>query len=158
FTPPSHSPVASTRPPPLRNGGEQRAATRSRRDDRRAVGRAGIIQSGAGSGAGLRPGRGRSAVSRRRARSWPDLLRHTSAVAALPCPRWGGRMRVVAPIEAPVVIRKILTPLGLPTAVPHLIHRRPTCSTGADLVRRRCLSRPLAPTVRPPAASGAYSR
>jgi len=30
--------------------------------------------------------------------------------------------------------------------------------TGADLIRRRCLLRPLAPTVRPPAASGACSR
>jgi hypothetical protein len=51
----------------------------------------------------------------RRAWSWPDLLRHTVAVDVLACPRCGGRMRVVATIEDPVVIRKILTHLGLPT-------------------------------------------
>ena len=54
----------------------------------------------------------------RRACSWPDLLRHTFAVDVLACPRCGGRMRVVATIEDPVVIRKILTHLGLPTEVP----------------------------------------
>jgi hypothetical protein len=50
--------------------------------------------------------------------SWPDLLRHTFAVDVLACPRCGGRTRVVATIEDPVVIRKILTHLGLPTDVP----------------------------------------
>jgi hypothetical protein len=40
------------------------------------------------------------------------------AVNVLACPRCGGRMRVVATIEDPVVIRKILTHLGLPTDVP----------------------------------------
>src|SRR5262249_3617921 len=50
--------------------------------------------------------------------SWPDLMRHTFAVDVLACPRCGGRMRVVATIEDPVVIRKILTHLGLPTDVP----------------------------------------
>ena len=50
--------------------------------------------------------------------SWPDLLRHTFAVDVLACTRCGGRMRVVATIEDPVVIRKILTHLGLPTEVP----------------------------------------
>jgi hypothetical protein len=45
----------------------------------------------------------------RRAWSWPDLMRHTFAVDVLACPRCGGRMRVVATIEDPVVIRKILT-------------------------------------------------
>jgi hypothetical protein len=36
----------------------------------------------------------------------------------LACARCGGRMRVVATIEDPVVIRRILTHLGLPTEVP----------------------------------------
>ena len=49
--------------------------------------------------------------------SWPELMRHTFAVDVLACPRCGGRMRVVATIEDPVVIRKILTHLGLPTDV-----------------------------------------
>src|SRR5262249_56192532 len=50
----------------------------------------------------------------RRAWSWPDLLRHTFAVDVLACPRCGGRMRVVATIEDPVVIRKVFTPPPLP--------------------------------------------
>jgi hypothetical protein len=50
--------------------------------------------------------------------SWPDLLRHTFAVDVLACPRCGGRMRVLATIDDPSVIRKILTHLGLPTDVP----------------------------------------
>ena len=46
------------------------------------------------------------------------LQRETFAVDVLACPRCGGHMRVVATIEDPVVIRKILTHLGLPTEVP----------------------------------------
>jgi len=64
------------------------------------------------------PARATDAASPRpRAWSWPDLLRHTFAVDVLACPRCGGRMRVIATIEDPVVIRKILTHLGLPTEV-----------------------------------------
>jgi hypothetical protein len=55
---------------------------------------------------------------RPRAWSWPDLLRHTFAVDVFACPRCGGRMRVIATIEDPVAIRKILTHLGLPTEPP----------------------------------------
>ena len=40
-------------------------------------------------------------------------MRHTFAVDVLACARCGGRMRVVATIEDPVVIRRILTHLGL---------------------------------------------
>ena len=51
--------------------------------------------------------------------SWPDLMRRTFGVNVLACARCGGRMRVVATIDDPVVIRRILTRhLGLPTAVP----------------------------------------
>jgi hypothetical protein len=48
--------------------------------------------------------------------SWPDLMRHTFGVDVLACARCGGRMRVVATIEDPLVILRILTHLGLPTA------------------------------------------
>ena len=48
--------------------------------------------------------------------SWPALMRHTFGVDVWACARCGGRMRVVATIEDPVVIRKILTHLGFPTA------------------------------------------
>ena len=47
--------------------------------------------------------------------SWPELMRHTFGVDVLACARCGGRMRVVATIEDPVVIRRILTHLGLST-------------------------------------------
>ena len=50
--------------------------------------------------------------------SWPELMRHTFGVDVLVCTRCGGRMRVVATIEDPVVIRRMLTHLGLPTAAP----------------------------------------
>jgi hypothetical protein len=50
--------------------------------------------------------------------SWPELMRHTFGVNVLACARCGGRMRVVATIEDPGVIRKILAHLGLPTAAP----------------------------------------
>jgi hypothetical protein len=45
-------------------------------------------------------------------------MRHTFGVDVLACARCGGRMRVVAAIDDPVVIRRILTDLGLPTAPP----------------------------------------
>jgi hypothetical protein len=47
-----------------------------------------------------------------------DVMQHTFGVDVLACARCGGRMRVVATIDDPVVIRRILTHLGLPTAVP----------------------------------------
>jgi hypothetical protein len=47
--------------------------------------------------------------------SWPELMRHAFGVDVLACTRCGGRMHVVATIEDPVVIRRILTHLGLPT-------------------------------------------
>ena len=49
-----------------------------------------------------------------RRRSWAELLRHMFALDVLACPRCGGRMRVIATIEDPAVIRRILTHLGLP--------------------------------------------
>jgi hypothetical protein len=58
-----------------------------------------------------------SSAPRSRAWSWAEPLRHTFAVDVLACPRCGGRMRVISTIEDPVVIRKILTHLGLPTEV-----------------------------------------
>ena len=50
--------------------------------------------------------------------SWPELMQHTFGVNVLACARSGGRMRVVATIEDRVVIRRILTHLGLPTEAP----------------------------------------
>jgi len=54
---------------------------------------------------------------RRRARGqrWADLLRGTFEFDVLACPRCGGRLRLIALIEAAAVIGRILRHLGLPT-------------------------------------------
>jgi hypothetical protein len=46
-------------------------------------------------------------------RAWADLMRRAFESDVLACPRCGGRMVVLATIEDPVVIRRILTHLGL---------------------------------------------
>ena len=51
----------------------------------------------------------------------------------LACPRCGGRMRLLATIEDPQVIRTILAHLGLPTEVPFLSPPRPPPARAADL-------------------------
>src|SRR5262249_56909052 len=47
---------------------------------------------------------------------WAELLQRVFAVDVLACPSCGGRMRVIATIEDPRVVRRILTPLGLADA------------------------------------------
>src|SRR5262249_49550809 len=44
---------------------------------------------------------------------WADLLQRVFSVDALACPNCGGRMRVIATIDDPRVVRRILTHLGL---------------------------------------------
>ena len=51
---------------------------------------------------------------RARRLSWSELMRRIFAVDVLECPRCRGRMRIVAAIDHPEVIAKILTHLGLP--------------------------------------------
>ena len=53
---------------------------------------------------------------RARRLSWAELMRRIFAVDVLECPR--GRMRIVAAIDQPEVIAKILTHLGLPARAP----------------------------------------
>src|SRR5215813_15475879 len=62
---------------------------------------------------------------------------HSEPLGWLPggYPRCGGRMRVIATIEDPVVIRKILTHLGLPTEPPTPRPRRGTFSSTRDRSR-----------------------
>jgi hypothetical protein len=55
---------------------------------------------------------------KRRYRRWADLMRRTWDVDVLECPRCGGRLRFIATIEDTEAIRRILTHLGLPTALP----------------------------------------
>src|SRR6058998_1023252 len=49
---------------------------------------------------------------------WADLMRRVSDLDVLACPRCGGRMSVIATIEAADVLHKILGHLGLPTDPP----------------------------------------
>jgi hypothetical protein len=44
---------------------------------------------------------------------WADLLQRVLAVDVLACPNCGGRMRALATIEDPQVVRRILIHLGL---------------------------------------------
>jgi len=74
--------------------------------------------------------------------SWPELMRHTFGVDVLACARCGGRMRVVATIEDPVVIRGFSTTSGSRPRRRHPGRRRPTCSTGAEPVCRCPRRRP----------------
>ena len=46
-------------------------------------------------------------------RAWADLMRRAFEADVLACPKCGGRMIVLATIEDPAVIRRILTHLGL---------------------------------------------
>jgi hypothetical protein len=48
-------------------------------------------------------------------RAWADLMRRCFAMDVLACSRCGGRMTVVATIDDPAVIHRILTHLGLAT-------------------------------------------
>ncbi len=48
-------------------------------------------------------------------RAWADLMRRAFEADVLSCPRCGGRMVVLATIEDPAVIQRILTHLGLST-------------------------------------------
>jgi len=59
-------------------------------------------------------------MRRRSARgaSWADLMRRAFEVDVLACPRCGGRLRLIALIEASAVARRILTHLALPADVP----------------------------------------
>lgn len=50
---------------------------------------------------------------RPRYRAWADLMRRAFALDVLACPRCGGRCAVIATIDDPAVVRKILTHLGL---------------------------------------------
>jgi Putative transposase len=52
---------------------------------------------------------------RPRYRAWADLMRRAFQADVLACPRCGGRMTVLATIEDPAVIHRILTHLGLST-------------------------------------------
>ena len=49
---------------------------------------------------------------------WAELMRRTFGVDVLACEKCAGRMKIVALIDQPPVIEKILKHLGLPTEIP----------------------------------------
>ena len=54
--------------------------------------------------------------------SWSELLRRIFELDVLKCPRCGGRMRILAAINPPDAISKILDCLGLPSRPPPIAH------------------------------------
>jgi hypothetical protein len=54
----------------------------------------------------------------RRSYTWAELMRRAFLVDVLDCPRCHGRMRVIATIDEPAVVKKILEHLGLTTEIP----------------------------------------
>jgi len=57
--------------------------------------------------------------------SWSQLMRRVFSIAVLECPRCGGRMRILAAINPPETIRKILDCLGLPSRPPPVANALP---------------------------------
>ncbi|MBU0550087.1 transposase [Myxococcota bacterium] len=64
-------------------------------------------------------------ASPRRRLAWAALMMRVFGVDVLRCPTCEGRMRIIAHIEDPVVIAKILKHLGLPTTPPPIHPPRP---------------------------------
>jgi hypothetical protein len=56
---------------------------------------------------------------------WADLLRRVFEIDVLRCARCGGRLRFVAAIDDPEVVRRILAHLGLPTSIAPPLPARP---------------------------------
>jgi hypothetical protein len=51
-------------------------------------------------------------------RRWADLMRRAFGFDVLACPRCGGRLRLIALLDASAVTQRILRHLGLPPQVP----------------------------------------
>ncbi len=65
-----------------------------------------------------------SPVSRAARYVWATLLARIYEVFPLTCPQCGGTMRIIAFIDDPTEVKKILTHLGEPTAAPLLAPAR----------------------------------
>ncbi len=57
-------------------------------------------------------------------RPWAELLSRVFALDVLSCADCGGRMRLVALVKDPTVVRRIVAHLGLPTALPEVAPAR----------------------------------
>ena len=85
----------------------------------------------------------------RRHWAWADLLRRVFAIDVLTC-ACGGRLRLIATIEDPLVVQRILRHLGLPTEPPGLYPARPPPGEGDTLVFDFPLERRLRPEAADP--------
>jgi hypothetical protein len=56
---------------------------------------------------------------------WAELMQRSFGFDVLACPRCGDRLELIALIDNPAVIRRILSHLGLPTEVPAACPARP---------------------------------
>jgi hypothetical protein len=74
-------------------------------------------------------------------RAWARLIKQVYEVDPLVCPRCGSGMRIIAFIEQPAVIGKILTRLGLCSALSHskgpALSRSPPLARALDTPPRR---------------------
>ena len=76
---------------------------------------------------------------------WAELMRRSLGLDVLACPRCGGRLTLIALIEDPAVIARVLRHLGLPTAMPeaqtarapplHLVVDAPLTEVAGDQIR-----------------------
>ncbi len=57
-------------------------------------------------------------IPRSRNYSWAQLMRRVFEIDVLECPQCGGPLRVLAAIQSPEAIRKILDCVGLPSRAP----------------------------------------
>lgn len=64
---------------------------------------------------------------------WADLMHRSLALDVLACPRCGGRLRLIAVVDNPAVVARILRHLGLPTGVPGTRPARAAPPEVADL-------------------------
>ena len=64
---------------------------------------------------------------------WADLMRRSLALDVLARPRCGGRLRLIAVVDNPAVVARILRHLGLPTEVSGTRPARAPPTEGADL-------------------------
>jgi len=64
---------------------------------------------------------------------WARLLKRVLNIAQEHCPQCGGAFKIIAAIEAPEVIARILTHLGLPArASPRADSDKPSYTTSGD--------------------------
>jgi hypothetical protein len=74
----------------------------------------------------------RAASPPRRYFAWAELLRRVFAIDVLAC-ACGGRLRLIATIEDPVIVQRILRHLGFPTERPEPAAARPPPGLAASL-------------------------